>query len=223
MDDARDTSLLTALTTEHFVLQGASSATVAEAGARSSLYVLSLSSTMVAMGFTVRSPEAFLPFAAAVLPALFLMGVVTVVRLVDTTLENLQHMAGIARIHSYYRGLAPDAAAWLPARHGRWPESGQEPSQRFGALVAGLGTTATMVAFVNSFVGGAGLALLAHALLDDRRVGVAVGCGAFAALLLMLAFVAYQRWRLDGLDVGDLSPGDADAGPPAATPHARPR
>ncbi len=72
MDDKeRQAAFLTALTTEHFVLQTAASATVSEAAARASLYVLSLSSSLVAMGFASRSQEVFLSFAAAVLPALF--------------------------------------------------------------------------------------------------------------------------------------------------------
>ena len=52
MDDhAGRTALLTALTTEHFVLQTASNATYAEAAARSTLYVMALSSSLVAIGF----------------------------------------------------------------------------------------------------------------------------------------------------------------------------
>jgi hypothetical protein len=43
--------LLTALTTEHFTLQGARSQTVSESAARASLYLFSVSSTLVALGF----------------------------------------------------------------------------------------------------------------------------------------------------------------------------
>jgi hypothetical protein len=42
----------TALTTEHFVAQTAASATVIEASARASLYLMTLSSSLVAIGFT---------------------------------------------------------------------------------------------------------------------------------------------------------------------------
>src|SRR4029434_9968309 len=112
-----------ALTTEHFVLQTAANATVSEAAARASLYVFSLSSVIVAMGFTSQSRDVFLPFAAAVLPALFLLGIFTVVRLVDTGIENQQFLAGIARIRSYYRTLTPEAALYFSAASGRWPEA----------------------------------------------------------------------------------------------------
>ena len=43
--------LLSALTTEYFVLQTADNTTYSEASARSALYVMALSSALVAMGF----------------------------------------------------------------------------------------------------------------------------------------------------------------------------
>jgi hypothetical protein len=81
---------VSALVTEHFVLQSAASNTVSEAGARASLYMIALSSSLVALGFASQSPRALVPFAATVLPAVFLLGLFTVVRLVDTGVENLQ-------------------------------------------------------------------------------------------------------------------------------------
>ena len=60
MDEkARESAFMTALVTEHFVLQSAASTTVSEAGVRASLYVFSLSSTLVALGFTAQSKVVF--------------------------------------------------------------------------------------------------------------------------------------------------------------------
>jgi len=56
---APDSALLTALTTEHFVLQSAVNGTIAEASARSTLYVMALSSSLVALGFTAEKEEVF--------------------------------------------------------------------------------------------------------------------------------------------------------------------
>lgn len=77
------TALLTALTTEHFVLQTANNSTYAEASSRSTLYVMALSSSLVATGFVAGRTDILLPFAAIVLPAVFVLGVFTVVRLVE--------------------------------------------------------------------------------------------------------------------------------------------
>jgi hypothetical protein len=200
-DDARRSALLTALTTEHFVLQTAASSTISEAAARSSLYVFALSSSVVAMGFTSQSPDAFRPFVAAVLPAVFLLGIFTVVRLVDTVLENSQYLAGIARIRGYYRTLSPEAETYFAAETGRWPESSAAPALALGPTLAFLGTTASMIAFINSVVAGAGVALLAVALLGDDQVGVGLICGVIAVVLLMVIFLIYERWRFSELDV----------------------
>jgi len=190
MDEKESRSaFMSALTTEHFVLQTAANATVSEAAARSSLYVVSLSSSLVAMGFASRSREVFVPFIAMVLPGLFLLGVFTVVRLVDTALANMRFLAGIARIRSYYRTLTPEAAVHFASHRARSPDS-----LRLGRLVAFLTTSASMIAFVNSMVAGAGVALLAGDLLGGGTA-VALSLGVATAVVLMAIFLAYQRWR----------------------------
>jgi hypothetical protein len=196
MDDKeRQAAFITVLTTEHFVLQTAANATVSEAAARASLYVFSLSSSLVAMGFASGSQEAFLPFAATILPALFLLGIFTVVRLVDTGIQNQRCLTGIARIRSYYRTLTPEAAVYFSAESGGWPESHASPSVWFGPLVAFFTTAASMIAFINSIVAGAGVTLLASNLLGRDQIFFALLLGVATALILMAAFLAFQRWR----------------------------
>jgi hypothetical protein len=192
-DQERQAALMSALTTEHFVLQNASASTISEAAARSSLYLLSLSSSLIAMGFTAQS-AVFLPLVACVLPVLFLLGVFTVLRLVDTVLENMQYLCGIARIRAYYRRLTPDAPAYFGANLGRWPEASAPPSQHLGKFASFFGTTAAMVAIVNSFVAGAGIAIVAN-VLDEGNKPLALSCGGLTVVLLILLFLAYQRWR----------------------------
>ena len=186
---------MSALTTEHFVLQTAANATVSEAAARSSLYVFALSSSLVAVGFASRSREVFVPFITIVLPAIFVLGVFTVMRLVDTALENMRCLAGIARIRRYYRTLSPDAAQYFAARHGRWPEGHSDPSLRLGPLMAFLSTSASMIAFINSVIAGVGVALLSGDLLGADLTVWAISLGVALAVALNVAFVAYERWR----------------------------
>ena len=196
MDDKeRQAAFMSALVTEHFVLQAAANATVSEAAARASLYVFSLSSSLVAMGFAWPSREIFLPFAAAVLPAVFLLGIFTFVRLVDTGIEDQQFLAGIARIRSYYRTLTPEAIVYFSTESGRWPESHASPGHRFGPRVALFTTAASMIAFINSFVAGAGVTLLARNTLARDQTVFALLLGMATALVLMTAFLAFQRWK----------------------------
>jgi uncharacterized membrane protein len=195
MDDKeRQAALLSALTTEHFVLQTAADATVNEQGTRASLYILALSSSLVAMGFAAQSRAVFVPFVATVLPALFLLGVFTVVRLVDAAMEYNLCLTRIARIRAHYRTLSPEAAAMFSAGSGRWPESGEEPTLRLGEAIAFATTIASMVAFINSIVAGAGVTLLA-ADRFGRQTGLSLGLGVAAAVALMIVFFVYQNWR----------------------------
>ena len=196
MDDKeRHSAFMSALVTEHYVLQAAASATVSEAAARASLYVYSLSSSLVAMGFAARSPEVFRPFAAAILPAVFVLGIFTIVRLVDTGIENQQALRGIARIRGYYRTLTPEASELFSAESGRWPEERTAPPLWSGLCVAYLTTAANMVAFTNSVVAGAGVALLFANVLGTDRIGVASALGVVASVVLMALLLAYQRQR----------------------------
>lgn len=71
-DEADAPQLLTALTTEHFTLQGARSQTMSESSARASVFVFSVSSTLVALGFVAQISQvgdAFDVFALTILPS----------------------------------------------------------------------------------------------------------------------------------------------------------
>jgi len=197
--DSRD-ALLLALITEHTVLQTASNATVSDAGARSSLYLLSLSSSLVAMGFASQSGNAFLPFVAAVLPAVFVLGLFTIVRLVDSTIENMQYLQGIARIRAHYRTLSPEAAAQFAAKLGRWPEAYSAPSLQLGSFLAFLTTTASMIAFINGFVAGVGVTLLDYKLSAEPSLAIAISAGVAALVVFMALFFLFQRWRFSSID-----------------------
>jgi hypothetical protein len=80
---------------------------------------MALSSALVAIGFVAGSTDLLVPFAAIVLPVVFLLGVFTVARLVETALDSMCCMQGIARIRGYYRSLGPEAARYFAPAHGR--------------------------------------------------------------------------------------------------------
>jgi len=199
---------ISAITTEHFVLQSALSGNTSEVGARASLYLFSLSSSLVALGFASRSSELFVPFVAIVLPALFVLGLVTAVRLVDSNLEGILYLNDIARIRQYYRRLGPEAAEYFSPDSGRWPENQAWPALTSGPIIGFLTTTASMVAFLNSIVAGVGVAMLVGGPLR-RTTAVASLIGAGVALGLMALFFVYQRWRYDS------TPGQIVSGPAA--------
>src|SRR3954449_11015383 len=105
--------LLTALTTEHFTLQGARSQTASESASRASLYILSVSSALVALGFIGQASQigtAFDVFALTVLPTVYVLGVFTFVRVVECGAEDFRYGVAINRIRGYYKQLAADRA-----------------------------------------------------------------------------------------------------------------
>jgi hypothetical protein len=207
-EQSQRTALLSALSTEHFVLQTANNSTYSEASARSTLYVMALSSTLVAMGFVASSTDVLVPFAAISLPAIFLLGIFTVVRLVESALESMQCLTGIARIRGYYRTLGPDAARHFAPKYGRWPEV-EPPALRFGAALAFFGTTAAMIAVINNVVAGVGMALVTRFLSPSAPYWVGAVAGIAGALLLTWLFYAYQRWRFEDYDARDRQRAEA--------------
>ena len=62
-----------------------------------------------------------------------------------------------------------------------------------------------MIAFINNIVAGAGVTLLAHALLGGTQTGLALLFGVLAAVALMAAFLAYERWRFSIIDLAQVA------------------
>jgi hypothetical protein len=194
-DTTERQALLTTLTTEHFTLQGARASVVGETGARSSLYLSAVSSALIALGFVAQVSkigETFRLFALAILPVLFFLGLVTYVRLLEKAIEEIYYARAINRIRSYYLKLAGrDARYFLLTGHddatGVFENMGLPPSRM--QLVF---TSASTIGIVNSVVAGAGVALLLGAA-ADAAPGVAVGCGAVAAVALAIGHLLHER------------------------------
>jgi len=184
-------ALLTMLTTEHFGLQGSRASTVSESAARAALYMGSVSSTLIALGFIAQvSNEAFDLFALAVLPTLFALGVFTFVRTVESSVEDILYGRAINRIRAYYLEMAGAESRWfVMSGHDDPPgvlaNMGLRPS-RYQLLF----TASMMVGTVNSVVAGAGVALLV-ATIFDPPIGIAAAAGGLAAIA---SFALHRRW-----------------------------
>jgi hypothetical protein len=181
---------MSALTTEHYMLQGTSSAATSEGGSRVSIYLSALSSGLVAIGFASSSHKALESLAFTVLPVVFILGWFTVVRLTDTSVANVVSQRRMDLITAYYASIYPPAAAYFTARdaavgshgvhYGRW---------------SFLFTMASMVIVVNSVVGGAAIALVC-ALVIKAASPVPVVVGIVVGLALLTLGLYYQHRRL---------------------------
>jgi hypothetical protein len=206
--------LLTALTTEHFTLQGARSQTMSESSARASLYVFSVSSVLIALGFISQVSEIgdlFNTFALAVLPTLYVLGVVTFVRLVECAAEDFRYGMAINRIRGYYEEIAgnradlfllsgKDDANGVRENMGM-PRGGRVPVFAFSSAIA----------VINGVVGGAAVALTLGAV-AGASLGVAAIAGGAAAIASAVAWIRYSDavFNQRAADVRPLFP-SADA------------
>jgi hypothetical protein len=198
MDEAdRQSAFQAALGNEYFVLQSAASTTVSESGTRASLYVFSLSSTLVAVGFVSQSQRGFGPFLAVVFPTLFVLGVFTMVRLVDTGVQNVSYLRGMVRIRRYWADLAPDAQAFFGTSDADDVHAALASLAVSYGRTAELFTIASMIATVNSVVGGTGVTLFVVHLRGDADPGLAlpVAAGILAGAAVLVGFLGYQHHR----------------------------
>ena len=188
----RPTAFYNALLTEHFVLESARGITVNESSSRASLYLMTLSSSLVAFGFLAQTPLAF-GFLGVIIPVVVLLGIFTYERLVETSLEDVVALASIQRIRAYYSTLLPGAEVYFPMPTGkRAPnellEIGRQWSWR-GVLF----TTSSAVAVVNSIVAGSGIALAVDLLAFTGTEAIVIGV--IAAVAMVVLHGSYQMRR----------------------------
>jgi hypothetical protein len=191
--------LMTALATEHFTLQGARSQTMSESAARASIYVFSVSSTLVALGFIGQVSEVgdvFNTFALTVLPTLYLLGAVTFVRLVECGAEDFRYGMAINRIRHYYQEVAGERAnLFLLSGH----DDGIGVFANMGLSVEGrspLFAFSSAIAVINGVVGGGAVAIALGAVLD-ASLGVAAAVGAAVAIASVVGWLRYAYRLLD--------------------------
>jgi hypothetical protein len=202
---------LSALTTEQFNLQTARMGTIAEANGRSTLYLGALSSAVIAIAFVGQANElgdSFYLFALLLLPPVFLLGLFSFLRLVQTSIEDMVYALGSFRIRQYFLGLDPAAVPFFPPTD----PQGMTKLERIGVVATGplqlLLTAASMVGCINAIVGGMTMGLAVRSLLE-ASVPVAAVTGTLVALGLAALCFGYQvrRFRRAAAVVPELYEG----------------
>ncbi|SCL39438.1 hypothetical protein GA0074692_5363 [Micromonospora pallida] len=191
--EAREQGLLTALTTEHFVLQTSRSATITESVGRATVFLSLLSAALIGLGFVASSGELIKPYLGAVLPTLVITGLLTFARLVQNMAENSLYLKRIQHIRAYYHHQ-------LASGHDFFADAvtGGGDTRTISAAVGSgasrwqlLLTTAAMVGAVNALLIGLGATLLTG--LASGSTTFAVGLGAAVALVAFAAQLAYVK------------------------------
>src|SRR5438093_2998126 len=104
------------LTTEHFTLQGARAATIAESTGRATMFLSSASGGLIALGLVAtatRLGTAFYAFGLVLLPTLAFVGLVTFERALQIGLDDYLLMRRIALLREYYFREAPELRRYL--------------------------------------------------------------------------------------------------------------
>ena len=193
--EATQQQILQFMTTEHFTLQTAKSATVAEANGRSALFLSTVSSAVVALAFVGQVSgmgEAFFLFGLVLFPSLLFLGLITFERAIQTAIENMIHSRGINRIRHYYVELAPEIGRYfIHSTHddvaGVLHGMGIIPS-KWGHFV----TNAGMVSVLNSILVGVFVGMLSR-FASSLPVYACAGLG---ITIFAVSVFAHRRYQL---------------------------
>jgi hypothetical protein len=182
----------TFVTTEHFVLQGARSATIAESTGRANMFLAAVSGGLVALGLVAtasRVGAAFYGFGLVLLPTLAFVGFVTFERALQSSIEDTEYARRIALLRGYYFEHAPEIASYLLSA----PPPAERVVMQPGSdlLRQGFRTVAGMVAVITGVLAGS-TAALAAILIFDHSLAAAVISGALVAVPTMLAMIRRQ-------------------------------
>jgi hypothetical protein len=192
-------SAVSFVTTEHFALQSARAATIAESTGRATMFLTSASGGLIALGLVAtatRVGTAFYAFGLVLLPTLAFVGLVTFERTLQTGLDDHLLWRRIALLREYYLREAPELGQYLvtvPPSH----------VLMTGSLLAGrrqvFRTVAGMVGVITGVLAGATAGLIATAV-SDHSLAAALSSGIVVALASIVLLMRSQAsaYRLAG-------------------------
>lgn len=196
---ADSNQILQFLTTEHFALQTARSATVVDANGRANVFLTSVAGGIVALAFIGQASgfgTAFYLLATVLFPALFFLGIVTFLRTLQIAMEDAQHVRGISRIRHYYTEIAPHIKDYFV--HSIYDDSNALLSDLAirKSMLQSFATIAGSILIINSILAGVWLSLVARYLFAPPLWLTSV-FGAFLFVVVLAAQQIYQtrRWE----------------------------
>ena len=205
------------LTTEHFTLQGARNATITEANGRLAHYLSTVGSGIVALAFVADVSElgpVFFIFSLFVFPILIILGIVTLIRLLQVGINDARYAQAINRIHHFYFDAAPEAEKYLSFPHHDDPEAVQRTMVPFHppGMMQSLASTPGPVVLINSILTGTFASILVAGLSSLTLLpAIAIGLVTFAlALGLHVLYIGrvWPRETREHIDVRFPGPDD---------------
>jgi hypothetical protein len=180
------------LTTEHFTLQGARSATISESTGRATMFLGSLSGGLVALSLIATATgvrTTFYAFGLVVLPLLAFVGLVTFERTLQNGVEDHGYARRIARLRAYYFDQAPELLPYLLSVP---PEERLHVQGLLGGRWQRWRTIAGMIGVITAALAGSAAGLLA-AVSSDHSLVAALAAGAAIFVAVLWTLMRYQR------------------------------
>jgi len=180
----------TILATEHWSILGTRAMTWQDASSRVTVYLTTLSASVVALALVADATsfgDAFNAFALVLLPIVIFLGSTTFLRVVQINVQDAYMVAAMNRLRRAYLEIAPELAPYFTTESHDDENAltftfsfGQpfRPERQF------IYTTPVVIASINAAVAAAGAALLA-----DRFDLPAVAVGAIAIATLVAAWM----------------------------------
>jgi hypothetical protein len=211
--------ILSIMTTEHYNLQSGRSMTIADANGRASLFLGTVSTSLVALAFVGQISrsgtglgQAFYVFALILFPSLVFLGLVTFERVLQSGTEDIVYARGINRIRHLYLEHAPEMRPYfvLSSHDDNTGVMGNQ-AMRFDWRQIFL-SMAGMIAVIDSVLAGAFVGLLLAALFSlALGWAVAAGVAAFLASVALLQRYQWQQWGRSAAALVVRFPSDPDA------------
>ena len=180
------------VTTEHFALQGARAATIAQSTGRATMFLGSVSAGLVALGLiaaATRVGATFYAFGVIVLATLSFVGLVTFERVLLSGMEDHGYAQRIARLRAFYFDCAPEVTGYLVS---------VPPPQRLSIQGLDSGswcvfrTVAGMVSVVTAVLAGSAAGLIA-AMAAGHSAAAGFATGGVVVLATAVALMRVQK------------------------------
>jgi hypothetical protein len=184
------------LSTEHWSLLSSRSLGYTEAMNRVSIFIAALSGAVVALALVAQATDfgtGFHAFALVLLPVVWFLGLVTIIRLGQVNREDAIWVQGMNRIRHAYLEIAPELEPYFVTSSHDDPRGvlrsalAVEKIPWFQGFVAAPGVVAVLDSVVaGAIVGIAGLA-------SGAGTGAALGLGGGAFVLCLVGFAVVAR------------------------------
>jgi hypothetical protein len=186
------------MTTEHYNLQSGRAMTISDSNGRASLFLGTVSTSLVALAFVGQISrtgaslgQAFYIFALVLFPTLVFLGLVTFERVLQSGVEDIVYAHGINRIRHLYLEHAPEMNPYFILSSSDDSESIMANLAMHAGWLQTFLSTAGMIAVITSVL-IAGFAGILAAELFGAPLGVSAGVGAAAFLASVIGLQRYQ-------------------------------